>query len=97
VKSTYDERWKGYEMAFEAGTISELPKRLNVVREVTTEKLEGESDEVKAEVERFQQDHVEGLPSDSLNALDSSEEGSDGAKQASKEAKQAAQAQVYLE
>lgn len=96
MKSIYDERWKGYEMAFEAGTISELPKQLNVVREVTTEKLEGESDEVKAEVEKFRQDH-EGLPSDSLNALDSSEGGSEEAKQASKEAKRAAQAQVYLE
>ena len=46
----------------------------------------GESDEVKAEVKRFWQDH-EGLPSDSLNALNSSEEGSEEVKQASKEAK----------
>ena len=96
MKSTYDERWKGYEMAFEAGTISELPKWLNVVWEVTTEKLEGESDEVKAEVKRFWQNH-EGLPSDSLNALNLSEEGSEEVKQASKEAKWSAQAEVYLE
>jgi hypothetical protein len=53
VKSTFYERLKGYEMELEAGTISKMPKRLGVLRKVTTEKLEGESDEVKAEVERY--------------------------------------------
>jgi len=68
-----------------------------VLREVTIEKLESESDEVKAEVERYRQDHDKEISNDSTNALDSSEEGSEEAKQASKEAKRAAQAQVYLE
>jgi len=97
VKSTFHERLKGYEMELEAGTISKMPKRLSVLREVTIEKLESESDEVKAEVERYRQDHDKEISNDSTNALDSSEEGSEEAKQASKEVKRAAQAQVYLE
>ena len=54
MKFIYDEHWEGYEMAFKAGTISKLPKWLNVVWEVTTGKLKDESDEVKAEVKKFQ-------------------------------------------
>jgi hypothetical protein len=98
VKSTFHERLKVYQMEFEAGTISKMPKRLGVLRKVTIEKLEGESDEVKAEVERYRQQHDDEMPDDSLDTLDSSEEASnsEAAKEA-KEAKRAAQAKVYLE
>jgi hypothetical protein len=98
VKSAFHERLKVYQMEFEAGTISKIPKQLGVLRKVTIEKLEGESDEVKAEVERYrqkyhQQEHDDEMPNDSADALDSSEEASEAAK----EAKRAAQAKVYLE
>jgi ribosomal protein L13E len=99
VKSTFHEHLKVHRMEFEAGTISEVPKQLAVLRKVTTEILEGESDEVKAEVERYQQEHYwqqehdDDMPDDSANALDSSEEASEAAK----EAKRVAQAKVYLE
>lgn len=98
VKPTFHERLKDYQMEFEAGTISKMPKRLAVLQKVTIEKLEGESEEVKAEVERYQQVHDDRIPSDSADALDLSKEASNSeAAKKAKEAKQAAQAKVYLE
>ena len=98
VKPTFHECLKDYQIKFEAGTISKMPKQLAVLWKVTIEKLEGESEEVKAEVERYWQVHDDEMPSDSADALDSSEEASNSeAAKKAKEAKRAAWAKVYLE
>lgn len=51
-----DERWNDCKADHDAGIISQMPKRLKVIREITAEILKSESAEVKAEVEKFREE-----------------------------------------